>query len=137
MKYLVSELVGALLDAAVAKADGLEPRIEPYRVTGGYGITFVRDDPVCVVGAEHFSPSSDWSHGGPIIERERIALQFYSQHWGAVPHNAAGHEVPDLDERKHTQMGNGWCPVMADGETALVAAMRAFVRMRLGDEVEL
>ena len=132
MNYLVSELVGALLDAAVAKAEDRKFVL----------VRTMMDEPgpyKCRISPslEVFSPSSDWSHGGPIIERERIALQFYSQHWGAVPHDAAGHEVPDLDDRKHVQMGNGWCPVMADGETALVAAMRAFVRMRLGDEVDL
>ena len=132
MKYLVSEIQGGQLDAAVAMAEGMKfvlvqhlpDKPGPYRCVLFHGLT-------------DFAPSSDWSHGGPIIERERIALQFYGQHWGAVPHDTAGFEVPDLDERKHTQMGNGWCPVMADGETALVATMRAFVRMRLGDEVDL
>ena len=132
MKYLVSELEGALLDAAVANSEGLRFAISrtmpdkpgPYRCR-------------ILSSAEVFAPSSDWAHGGPIIEREKIALQFYGSHWGAMPHDTAGCEVPDLDDRKHAEMSNGWCPVMAVGNTALVAAMRALVRMRLGDEVEL
>ena len=124
MKYLVSELVGALLDAAVAKADGLEPRIEPYRVTGGYGITFVRDEPVCVVRAEHFSPSSDWAHGGPIIDRESIDVhKVNDSHFGA-------RLWVRVDDDTITNRDSS-------GPTRLIAAMRAFVIARLGDEIEL
>lgn len=52
----VSELTGAKLDAAVAKA-------------GGFG--------ECMKG-KHLAFSSDWGSGGPIIEREQISLHpFY------------------------------------------------------------
>jgi hypothetical protein len=53
VKHRVSELEGALLDAAVAKAEGQQEFLE---------------------GCSLWAPSDDWSQGGPIIERERIML---------------------------------------------------------------
>lgn len=133
MKHKTSELSGALLDAAVALAEGERPEIVPYRVSGGMGITFVRDEPVCQVGVEHFEPSSRWEHGGPIIERELIQLE-----------NARDSDAPAA-ERKHFWMAAIYSPFWAplrpdahgDGPTPLIAAMRAFVASKLGEEVEL
>jgi len=138
MKHRTAELEGGLLDAAVAQAEG-----SLWRWWSGYGTHVVLMVDATTGNAwsgfdlKPYMPSTDWSHGGPIIDREHIALQFYGSHWGAMPHDAAGCEVPDLDQRKHVEMSSGWGPVMADGNTALVAAMRALVRLRLGDEVEL
>jgi hypothetical protein len=72
----------------------------------------------CEVGADfigeiddpHFY-STDWAQGGAIIEREGIAL---------IPGWTA--ERPGFS---------------ADGETALIAAMRCYVASKLGDEVEI
>ena len=67
-----------------------------------------------------YAPSSNWKHGGAIIERERIALRYDNteQEWQAT--------YPDED---------GW--VYGWGSTPLVAAMRCFVASKLGDEVEI
>jgi hypothetical protein len=51
MKHKVSDLEGALLNAAVAKSEGI-----PWQL-----------------GARLYSQS--WADGGPIIERERICLE--------------------------------------------------------------
>lgn len=141
MKYKTIELTGALLDAAAAKALGMEtgirnastgvPIFKTYQ-TGGLDCGPSESD--C---GDDFEPSRLWGHGGPIIERERISVEFYGTHWGAMPKDAAGCEVPDLDAEKHKQMSSGWCPVMATGASPLVAAMRAFVLARMGDEVDL
>ncbi len=104
-----SELTGAALDWAVA-------RIE---LTGHDDYTNVL---MVTVGDDNdwkYSPSTDWAQGGPIIEREKIELE-----WG----------------------GNGgnedwWACIHADkdhsGETPLIAAMRCYVASKLGDEVEI
>ena len=128
MIYKTSELIGAKLDAAVAMAEGLESTIAPYRVSDGYsGITFVRDEPVCIASGDHFEPSVSWRYGGPIIERKHIAVM--------------------LDDPS----GKNWCAIVgawmchdlvADGRfdsgpTPLIASMRALVRSELGDEVEI
>ena len=59
--------------------------------------------------------STDWAQGGPIIEREGIAIFIeYPKDWGAT----------DGNYRKA-------------GDTPLIAAMRCFVASKLGDEVEI
>jgi len=62
--------------------------------------------------------STNWSQGGPIIERERIELANVSADWRAMV---------DSD--------GGW--VRCYGPTPLIAAMRCFVASRFGDEVEI
>jgi len=91
-----SELTGAALDWAVAKAIG------EYR-------------PVAVPAY-----STDWTKGGPIIEREGISVARRGEHsfspWGAV---LQGFE---FDE---------------EGPTPLIAVMRCYVASKLGDDVTL
>jgi hypothetical protein len=62
-----------------------------------------------------YDPSTNWEHGGPIIERERINLWNEGHDWEASLYG------------KHIV----W------GETPLVAAMRCYVASKLGDEVEI
>ena len=61
--------------------------------------------------------SIDWAQGGPIIERDKITIEYTGD--------------PDT-----------WCAnIRADeevyGPTPLIAAMRAFVASKLGNEVEI
>ena len=51
MKHKISSLEGALLDAAVAKAETGDSQVPGT-----------------------FRPSTEWNDGGPIIERERISI---------------------------------------------------------------
>ncbi len=132
-----AELEGAALDYWVARAelnttlDGLV--ITPYAKNqwtincqdddsiGGYicggtieGIKLRR-----TLNLHHgewlYRPSCDWSCGGPIIERERIVLEPTVSEWSAAVDGITGWEF---------------------GKTPLIAAMRAFVASRFGDEVE-
>lgn len=89
MKIKTSELSGAALDWAVAKCEG-------------HGIGAL-DDP-------WFAPSTNWSHGGPIIEREKM---------GVFPTHG------------------GWASGFQSGPTPLIAAMRRYVASQLGDEVDV
>jgi len=103
-KYKVAELEGALLDAAVALA-------EAHPLTRG-----------------RWPYSTDWQFGGPIIEREQIAIVengYKRTEWDAY---VRGRYSQDdfLD-------GDGF----ASGPTPLIAAMRAYVASKFGDEVEL
>lgn len=138
MKHKTSELDGCELDSAVAVALNLPVR---YIVDGAH-LARKQDAPFDTgPDAEDFEavfrPSLYWAHGGPILERERICVEFYGTHWGAEPRDLKGRQLPDLSPEKHKQMSDGWCPVMADGPTPLIAAMRAYVASRLGDEVDL
>jgi hypothetical protein len=143
MKYKTAELEGALLDAAVAKAEGVaitmpdnrgNPCVMAYQVDSASGPS---DD----LDGDRYTPSDRWDHAGPIIQRERIGIEYWvmlgERYWGAGLKDEKGHELPDLDPAKHAEMANGWCPVMATGPTPLIAAMRCYVTSKLGDEVEL
>ena len=70
------------------------------------------------VGLEY---STDWSQGGPIIERERIWIQ------------------PEISKEG---CANAWSAISmqdteAFGPTPLIAAMRCYVASKLGDNVKL
>jgi hypothetical protein len=114
MKIKTSELTGAALDWAVAKAKGIE-------LSNGYYNRLLVDGRMSA-GQKMltpYNPSTDWSQGGPIIEREKIELE------------SAGHG------------GNmEWLALIeADNEfygpTPLIAAMRCYVASKMGDEVEV
>jgi Protein of unknown function (DUF2591) len=111
VKHKVCELEGALLDAAVAKAEGWKLEI---RKNGEIGYCFAA---IPDLGLVCFWPSSSWDDGMPIIERECIALIPYdpwlSWKWG------------DAARR------------ISHGPKPLVAGMRSYVASRFGEEVEL
>lgn len=127
MKYKTRELSGAMLDASVAKASGLNYAIHAGKVWGdGFGITIVNQTPACWAGAAYYEPSTCWAQGGPLIEREQIILNPGSEkgEWEAGVIFDYGHEGPE---------SNHWIR----GPTPLIAAMRSYVSSKLGDEVEL
>jgi hypothetical protein len=111
MKIKTSELTGAALCWAAAKADGEQVmlRITPSRLLLAEGETWELP----------YDPDTNWSQGGPIIERERIVLREFSpirEDWEA-------------EIRIHH--------INAFGPTPLIAAMRCFVASRLGDTVDV
>jgi hypothetical protein len=127
----VSELIGALLDYWVARAEGATPRLGLD--TDGYGL------PVCATlrtpsndDAEPwwgiYRPRDCWAQGGPIIERERIELlHFGSKGLVGAPWEAQLQgDTHYIDQYPGDAMG---------GPTPLIAAMRAFVESKFGDTV--
>jgi hypothetical protein len=66
------------------------------------------------------SYSTNWSQGGPIIEREEISVNWASGQWQA-------HTANDQDEYAQIEYG----------PTPLIAAMRCYVASKLGDDVEI
>lgn len=119
MKHKVSELEGALLDAAVAKAENLPIHPGPGQ--------FLTAAPVDTRWAHEFGFSTDWADGGPIIERERITLMAESAGWFADARQC---------HRKEPHDEGSWC-TQGRGPTPLIAAMRAFLAAKLGDVVQL
>ena len=101
----VSELTGAALDWAVAKCI-----YEPDDVVICDGRVFAYDD-----ATKGFNPSTNWAQGGPIIEREKIAV------WG--------------DGNLYWEAECGWA--WGKGPTPLVAAMRCYVSSKVGEEIEV
>ncbi|CAB4159260.1 Bacteriophage P22, NinX [uncultured Caudovirales phage] len=96
-----SELTGAALDWAVTKIEAERKRFTIY--------------------PEYMTDySTNWAHGGPIIEREAINLRALgSALWEAETWSAGGDQY------------------LLDGTTPLIAAMRCYVASKLGDEVQL
>lgn len=111
-----SELTGAALDWAVAKCEG-------WRM-------YVRSDGDVLLTDEHyhweldhFNYSTDWSQGGPIIEREGGTLWLTNgAGWGCK----ARYDFANYREGVTTY-----------GPTPLIAAMRCYVASKLGDEVDV
>lgn len=119
-----SELIGDQLDFWVAKADGKMLFRAPSFDAAADRWQWISDggNKLHNLPLGEWQPSTKWAQGGPIIERERIGLQWLGEGKGWF----AGHCRPPQ-------------PGVADGrgETPLIAAMRAFVAGKLGDEVEL
>lgn len=110
MKIKTANLTGPALDWAVAKCEGFTPHQ-----------TCMYDTPTLWRNGHRYAPSTDWSQGGPIIEREGISITMLFQEWEALL---------DLNE------GDGTVEVCR-GPTPLIAAMRCFVASRLGDKVDI
>lgn len=118
MKIKTSELSGAALDWAVAKAADI-----PVGVMSG--ILYRKDLPGDTYGpGPIFNPSADWSQGGPLIENLEISIV-----------KEFGRKVYACSE---IEVGNCW-HVSGDqsGDTYLIAAMRAIVAAKLGEEIEV
>lgn len=101
-----AKLTGAALNWAVAKCEG---------VTEGKDSAWYYDR------RNAYNYSTNWSQGGPIIERLRINLKATSTGgWAASCHP----ETADNVVHNH-------------GPTPLIAAMRCYVTSKLGAEVEI
>ncbi len=102
---LTSELKNAALDWAVAKCQDIH--LTPHR--GGWA---------------YAAYSTNWAQGGPIIERERIAVEFLQ--WDDIDC-----VLPIWTSYKFGTDYEG------QGPTTLIAAMRCYVSSKLGDDVEI
>jgi hypothetical protein len=117
----VSKLTGAELDYWVGKAEGLNVKIigencfesfDTHMLPNAYTLTY--------------SPTSLWSQGGPIIHRERIGT--------SGPGCMGG---PDSEKYWSAHIDTGSFPcISATGRTPLIAAMRAYVAGKFGEEVD-
>jgi hypothetical protein len=117
MKIKTSELTGLALDWAVAKCEELEVYIPAYAETPWLQIRTAVGPPVLCPRY-----STDWSQGGPIIERERIAILCTKSggFWDARDGKVFNVLV-----------------VYHRGTTPLIAAMRCYVASKLGKEIDI
>ena len=111
------ESIGDALDYAVAKCEGYE-----YNAKSGLLYKFAEP---------HFRKlySTDWSQGGPIIERESIDIftgkKSYPDSW-----------LASVARYQNATKLVGW-RIHQYGPTPLIAAMRCYVASVLGDTVEI
>lgn len=106
MKVKTSELIGAALDWAVATCEGYSASISKSGE-----VIIIREGVV-----DYFDPHRNWGWGGPIIQRERIAIDYDHDVWNAAKY------------------GLSW---YTGGPTPLIAAMRCFCCSKFGPEVEV
>jgi len=119
-----SELTGAALDWAVAKCEGGVGLW--YDAVATWWTTINGKDRALSKGwAQSFTPSTDWSQGGPIIEREKISLR--PDYWD----NGGCRAFIDRGGSAKNTIGSMHAP------TPLIAAMRCYVASKLGDEVDV
>ena len=106
MKTKTQELTGAALDWAVAKCEGIAVEYIDDGITQ------------CLLQTQggRYAPSTNWSQGGPIIERELIRLDTACNY-------------TDGKWKARIDSVGGWWP----GETPLTAAMRCFVASKGGE----
>lgn len=115
-----AELTGAALDWAVAVAlevqfgEGRVVKVCRHEATTPAWLE-MENSPGAAPRFHRFGPSTDWAQGGPIIDREKLALS----QWPGSPYA----HVPNKSQ--HGQYG----------ATPLIAAMRCYVASKLGDDV--
>jgi hypothetical protein len=131
----VSELNGRLLDAWVARAEGHNvATIKQGDTVVGYQLYYYSGDTPPL--PEY---STDWADGGPILEkaaigwRDRGRTSNVGVHKGLSSVEGQPWEAWFCDGGD--EGGNGFLDRVQVGETLLIAAMRAFVASRFGDEV--
>ena len=116
----VSNLIGAALDWAVAQVEGIETSWrygrELVKVHDRGGIKLVESI------RSIYSPSIDWSQGGPLVDK----------HYGGLHYEA---HLADANFRYSSGPGRTgfWCY----GPTALIAFCRGLVKAKLGDTVQV
>jgi hypothetical protein len=104
------ELTGAALDWAVAKCEGAYSVSVDTDIDGTKRVNY---------GGMYPEWSTDWAHGGPIIERENIGLWSEGYDWEAKIQTGVGEWLDMWDA------------------SPLIAAMRCYVVSKLGDDIEL
>lgn len=113
-KIKVSEATERQLNYLVAKREGAYAPSVDTDIDGTKRINY---------GGMYPEWSTDWAMGGPIVEREEIALE----------------------PMTHDEHGDGWLATRVEGPavcmefgpTMLIAAMRCYVVSHLGEEVDV
>lgn len=128
----VSELQGAALDWAVAVADGVQPTL--WDVCCGNGVTNGNpsEPPECccnpevqvAIGFGRWSPSTDWSQGGTLIEKYSVSI---GAHVAGIVNACVGIDVIPCGRAASSQ----------GGPAHLIAACRAIVAVKIGDVVSV
>lgn len=124
MKMKTSELEGAALDWAVAKAGGHQPETRAHVNTT---LAYISSEAVAP-----YMPSTNWSQGGPIADELLLSGQW--QAWQILE----GVTFMNHTDEGLPLKGVGWGNEKEfTAETTLIAACRAKVFTKLGDEVDI
>lgn len=126
MLVKTSDLIGPALDWAVAKAAGRclheRIRIVRYNSDSDYICEDCGKDTYMEPIQQTWKPSTDWSQGGPLIEKYATKLE----HWPTET-------TPNKSNARIAMAGSVY---WESGPSPLVAVCRAIVRAKLGDQVD-
>ncbi len=135
-----SELTGAALDYAAGLCEGYGP--DKYMsnidirldVKGKVSCLLVPINRAYV----RWTPSTNWAQGGPIIEREGIALRYSPKHkkWYAKRETGSG-ETVFWPAQEYSVTAKKKVTARWEGPTPLVAAMRCYIASKLGNDIEI
>jgi len=130
----VSKLTDTLLDYFVAQAEKVDVQIGgPHRNGSFYCVVnYSYDDELNQFEGRHYCPSSHDSDGGPLLLKHEISTFKYLRGWGAAM------SVCNLDKDQDGTI----CSTILDadtieGDTPLIAGMRALVQSQFGEVVEI
>lgn len=126
-----SELIGAALDWAVGLADRRELEL-PSGVPGRTGVVWCEPFEVKLEGKvighdkarRYWSPSTDWSQGGPLIGKHGFDFEWIGSDWHGKP-------IKQFCANGYDLAAEGW------GDTHLIAACRAIVISKFGSEIQI
>lgn len=121
VKVEVSKLTGTALDWAVAKAVGLTV-VHIYRDEFNAVIR-------CYGFKEHYSPSTNWAHGGPLIDKFKVEHEFNDEGCEAFIYE------DDID--LHKAYDSDLHKAYGKADTLLKAVCQAIVMLKLGNEIEV
>jgi len=109
------DLIGHALDWAVARAIDYKPVLISEAVGEDYWASQVPTGGYAPIGGDGFSPSTNWSQGGPLLERYKLGFTWCE--FGVTL----------------------WCHDLVDSEgpTHLIAACRAIVSAKIGKTVQV
>jgi hypothetical protein len=114
-KIKTSSLIGPALDWAVAKGESV---YMPRKDTEANRAMWFLSHWETKQGGMNYS--TKWAQGGPIIEREKLSTSY------SIEGDWMGYYTIDFDMRD-----------VVRGPTPLIAAMRCYVKNKLGDEVDV
>lgn len=108
----VADLTAPELDYWVAKAEGLHAQID-------CDVSVIDIQTNDIRARSRYEPSTDWSQGGPIIEREKIRLNYSNKESVWIAKTI-------IEDAVTTGLGS----------TPLIAAMRCYVASKYGNTVD-
>jgi hypothetical protein len=136
MKIKTKDLIGAALDWAVAQCEGGFDIQQQLDLEHKPWFFKMRDDEDATRIDKYYvadtSFSTDWVLGGPIIEQNDISFRKY--HRPDSPAHGTYYAKVCRESGALIQ----WSKKLdSTGPTPLIAAMRCYVKSKLGDEIEI
>lgn len=134
MKIKTSELIGPALDWAVAMCEGSVTELVFDGST--YGFNLNGNPKVLAKGwapSMSWHPSSNWSQGGPIIEREKLSISYFGDQSRFGQHS----KTEQWWEARHPTHRTHSCRTVGFGTAPLIAGMRAYVASKIGDTIDV